>query len=113
MRIRRTLLTSILSLAATFLAAAAQPQHYAWKESPSQPTSQPVNNPRSTDGIEVYTRPGTLIVKNPERTTVTVLSILGQTISQTTINAGTHELHIGTHGIYIVKVGDFTLRVAL
>lgn len=101
-----------LCVAATFLTATAQPR-YTWKEIPTKTETQPVNNPKTTDGIEIYAAKGTLSIKTPEKTTVKVLSILGQTISQATINAGTHELQIGTHGIYIVKVGGFTLRVAL
>ncbi len=86
---------------------------YAWRESVVTNTATPVNTPRADEGIEVYTRSGALVVRNQERTTVTVLTILGQTISTTTLNAGTHELRIGTHGIYLVKIGANTIRVAL
>ena len=41
------------------------------------------------------------------------MTILGQTISKTVLTAGLHELPIVAHGIYIVKIDDFTLRVAV
>lgn len=86
---------------------------YAWRESVVTNASTPVNTNHADEGVEVYTRSGVLIVRNQERTTVTVLTILGQAISTTTLNAGTHELRIGTHGIYLVKIGNSTIRVAL
>lgn len=109
---KRWFIISVFCIFATLPAAYAQTR-YSWKETTVQSATQPVNNPKTTGGIEVYAHSGTLTVRTPEKTTVTVLSILGQTISQTSINAGTYELLIGTHGIYIVKIGDFTLRVAL
>lgn len=86
---------------------------YVWKESNRDLPEQTVNNPRTTEGIEVYAGSGMIIVKTPVKTSVKILSILGQTISQTTIPQGTYELQINTHGIFIVKVGDSTIRVAL
>ncbi len=101
----------VLCLAATCLPAEAQ-NRYAWKEATTV-SARLVNKPQKTGGIEVYTRPSTLIVKTPEQIDVVVMSILGQTISKATISAGTYELQIPTSGIYIVRVSDFTLRVAI
>lgn len=110
--LKRLLVILTIMLSAGAIPADAQ-SRYAWKDSSIPAATAPVNNPRSMDGIEVFTRPGTLIVRCPERTTVVVMTILGQTISKTTISAGTHELRIGTHGIYILKIGDNAIRVAL
>lgn len=110
--LKRLLIILLLSLSAAIPQVAAQ-SRYAWKEAVVTSAMSPVNNPRVNDGIEVYTRPGTLIVRCPERTSVVVMTILGQTICNTTISAGTHELRIGTHGIYILKIGGNTIRVAL
>lgn len=87
--------------------------HYIWKEYKQALPEKTINNPRTTAGIEVYTSNGSLIIRTNEKTQVKVLSILGQTISQATIEAGVYELKINSHGIFIVKIGDFTLRVAL
>lgn len=103
-----------LAIAIAFATVSVDAQTaYIWKESTTQLPEQTLNNPRITEGIEVYGKSGTLIIRTPIKTSVKVLSILGQTISQATINPGTHELPLNAHGIYIVKVGDYTLRVAL
>ena len=106
----KRLFAILLLVVATGTIPAASQSRYAWKDTYVTTSMNPVNNPRANDGIEVYTRPGALIVRCPERTNVVVMTILGQTISKATINAGTHELRIGTHGIYILKLGDTTVR---
>lgn len=88
-------------------------QPYVWKESQIEVPAKTINNPKATDGIEVYTRPGTLIIQTPVKSSIKVLSILGQIISQTTINPGTFELTLNTHGIFIVKINEYTMRVAI
>ena len=100
----KRLFAILLLVVATGTIPAASQSRYAWKDTYVTTSMNPVNNPRANDGIEVYTRPGALIVRCPERTNVIVMTILGQTISKATINAGTHELRIGTHGIYILKL---------
>lgn len=108
---RILLLLGVLIVAFSFEMRAQS--HYVWKESNRDLPEQSVNNPRTTDGIEIYTKPGVIIVRTPVKAAVKVLSILGQTISQTIIPQGIYELQINTHGIFIVKVGDNTIRVAL
>ncbi len=106
-----------LLLAVLFIAAASVPteaqNRYEWKQATAQQQMRSLNNPRNTDGIELYSSKGKLVIKTPVKTTVRVLTILGQTISQAVVEPGTFELNLNTHGIFIVKVGDYTLRVAL
>ena len=78
---------------------------YAWKESQTEVSGKTVNNPKANNGIEVYTRPGTLIIQTPVKSSIKVLSILGQII--------TFELTLNTHGIFIVKINEYTMRVAI
>ena len=109
----KRLIFIVLFFAAIVTMSTNAQTRYAWKESAVPAATVPANNPRANEGIEVYSKSGALIIRNPERASVVVMTILGQTISSTTINAGTHELRIGTHGIYIVKIGSYTIRVAL
>ena len=101
----------ILLMTVTLLPAV--PAAYVWREFSAEISRPSINNPRTTDGIEVFSKPGGLIVRTPVRASVRVLTILGQTVSQVVINPGTYELNLNTHGIFIVKVGDYTLRVAI
>lgn len=102
----------LIIIAAVCQFAADAQTRYTWKEATQQSVSTS-NSLHQSDGVEIATRNGTIIIKNQERENVTVLTILGQTISQTTLPPGVHELKIGTHGIFIVKVGNHAVRIAL
>jgi len=110
--VRRKYAILLFCFLAAYFVAYAQTRSL-WRQPEYRITTQPVNDPKTTDGIKVYSQSGNLIIQTPEKTTVKVLSILGQTISQATVNPGIYELPIGTHGIYIVKIGAFTIRVAI
>ncbi len=86
---------------------------YVWKETNRAITEQAINNPRTTEGIAVYRQSGMLIVKTPVKTSIRVLTILGQTISAVAVNPGTYELELNTHGIFIVRIGDNAFRLTL
>lgn len=79
----------------------------------SSATVQSLNNPSESDGIEIAVADGAIIVRTPQRVEVRVFTILGQLVSQATLNAGTSELKISSRGIYIVKIGNLTQKVAL
>lgn len=63
--------------------------------------------------IEVKTARLTIVVNVPRATNVKVYTILGQLISSETVPAGISQLHIPSHGVYIVKIGSLTCKVAL
>lgn len=63
--------------------------------------------------VEVRSGKGVIVVATPRPVSVKVYTILGQVISQETLPAGTSCLTISGHGVYIVKVGDITCKVAL
>lgn len=66
-----------------------------------------------TSDIEVRTSSGTIIISTSRPVQVRVFSILGQLVSQDTIPAGVSQLTLNTHGLFIVKIGDMTCKVAL
>lgn len=63
--------------------------------------------------IEIKTAPSAIIITVSRAMPVKVYTILGQLISSETLQAGTSQLRIGGHGVYIVKVGNYTCKVAL
>lgn len=85
----------------------------AWRETNRELPGRSLNDPRLSDGVEIYGSNGSIIVRTPRRISVRVFTILGQNVSQATIGPGTAELRIGTRGIYLVKVGNITQKVAL
>lgn len=84
-----------------------------WRESNAAISVPSLNDPRLSDGVEIYGINSSIIVKTQHKVQVRVFNILGQLVSQATLNAGTSELRINSRGIYIVKIGNITQKVAL
>ena len=84
-----------------------------WHETNREMTGKSLNDPRTSDGIEIYGDNGTITIVTPKRITVRVYTILGQVVSQATLQPGTSELRLGSRGIYLVRIGNLTQKVAL
>lgn len=63
--------------------------------------------------IEVRTLSGIILIYTNKPVQVKVFSILGQLVSSETLSPGVSQLNLGSHGLFIVKVGDTTCKVAL
>lgn len=66
-----------------------------------------------TTDIEILAARGVILVSVSSPLTVKVFTILGQPVSQATLQPGVHQLQLPAHGIYIVKAGDLTCKVAV
>ena len=66
---------------------------------------------RDTD-VEVRVAPGHVVVVAAQPVQIKVFTILGQVVSDETLSAGVSRLPL-SHGVYIVKVGDLTCKIAL
>ena len=84
-----------------------------WRETNREVQGKSWNDPRTSDGIEIYGSNGTITIVTPKRITVRVYTILGQMVSQATLQAGTSELRLGSRGIYLVRIGNLTQKVAI
>ena len=102
------ILTVVIGLAMSNLAVA----QLQWRETKDVP-GRSLTDPRATDGVEIYGSNGTITIRTTRRITVRVFTILGQNVSTVTLNPGTSELRIGSRGIFIVKIGNLTQKVAL
>ena len=84
-----------------------------WHETNRDIQGKTWNDPRTSDGIEIYGRNGVITVVTPKRITVRVYTILGQMVSQATMQNGSYELRLGSRGIYLVRIGNLTQKVAI
>ena len=84
-----------------------------WHETNREVQGKVLNDPRTSDGIEIYGSNGVITIVTPKRITVRVYTILGQMISQAVLQPGTSELRLGSRGIYLVRIGNLTQKVAL
>lgn len=63
--------------------------------------------------IEVSSKDGSIYIRTPRKVQVVVYTILGQIVTDRTINPGLSELKIGVRGIYLVKIEGQTQKIAL
>ena len=64
------------------------------------------------DDVEIRVAPGHVVVVASQQVQIKVFTILGQVVSSETLPAGTSRLPL-SHGVYIVKVGDLTCKIAV
>ena len=84
-----------------------------WHETNRDVQGKTWNDPRTSDGIQIYGSNGTITIGTPRRINVRVYTILGQMVSQATLQPGTSELRLGSRGIYLVRIGNLTQKVAI
>lgn len=104
-----TLLVIVLALSSTPVTA----QQMQWRESTHEVQGRSLVDSRVTDGVEIYGSNGVITIRTARRVQVRVFTILGQIVSVATLNPGTSELKVGSRGIYIVKIGNLTQKVAI
>jgi len=103
----------ILSLVASLaLAPLATAEQIQWKEASHAVQGKNLTDPKQTD-VEIYGSNGTITIVTPRRIDVKVYTILGQLVSQATLQPGTHDLKVGSRGIYLVRIGNIAQKVAL
>ena len=71
------------------------------------------NEPVQEAPIEVSRKDGSIYIRTPRKVQVVVYTILGQIVTDRTINPGLSELKIGVRGIYLVKIEGQTQKIAL
>lgn len=63
--------------------------------------------------FEVFVNEGCVYIVNGKSLQVKVFTILGQLISQESLSSGSHRLRISSRGVYILKVGESTIRITI
>lgn len=63
--------------------------------------------------FEIRSQSGTIIVATRHQMQVQVFTILGRLVVSDSIPAGVSRLQLASHGIYIVKIGSQTYKIAV
>ncbi|MDE6697291.1 MAG: T9SS type A sorting domain-containing protein [Muribaculaceae bacterium] len=71
-----------------------------------------LNSVARDNDVEIRVSPGHVVVVASQSVQIKVFTILGQVVSNETLPAGTSRLPL-SHGVYIVKVGDLTCKIAV
>lgn len=101
-----------LVMAATIATGLQASSPKAWEEvSTSIPqNAQPVD---IDSNISIAVIDDYIYIHSDKPITVKLFSILGQLISQETVKAGTHRIHLKSRGIYILRAGTATRRITI
>lgn len=111
--LKRLVLILTLGVAAVMLPWSEATAQMQWRETTHTVQVPSLNDPSQSNGVEIFGVNGAIVVRTPHRVQVKVFTILGQLVSHAVLNAGTSELKINSRGIYIVKIGNVTQKVAL
>lgn len=71
-----------------------------------------LNSVARDNDVEIRVSPGHVVVVASQSVQIKVFTILGQVVSSETLPAGTSRLPL-SHGVYIVKIGDLTCKIAV
>ncbi|MDE6444608.1 MAG: T9SS type A sorting domain-containing protein [Muribaculaceae bacterium] len=63
--------------------------------------------------IEIRTAPLSIFVIAPQSVQIKVFTILGRLVSEGNLPAGSSRLSLPAHGVYIIKTGTLTCKVAV
>ena len=102
---RRLILILLVGCGICFGADAAS----AWERTGGKVSLERVDG----EAPEVRVSEGYVYVTTTRPVTVNVFSILGQLISQETIQPGISRFRLPSRGIYILKVGTMTKRITI
>lgn len=67
----------------------------------------------SDSELEIRTGGGIIYLTSTKSVNIKIFSILGSRIADDTLPAGTYQFAVPTHGVYIIKAGDLTCKVAV
>lgn len=63
--------------------------------------------------VEIRTAGGTIFVNVNRPTHIKIFTILGSQIADDTLQPGSYQFAVPTHGVFIIKTGQLTCKVAV
>lgn len=63
--------------------------------------------------IEIRAGRGVVYIATNRPVQVKVYSILGHLVAQSTLQNGNYRMTLNNHGVYLIKIGDMTCKVAV
>lgn len=100
-----------LAVAALLAVACVEPS-FAKSWEPVRSDVSGLKSVARVSDIEVRVGSGHLVVSTSQQVQIKVFTILGQMVSSETLPPGVNRLAL-SHGVYIVKVGDLTCKIAV
>lgn len=67
----------------------------------------------TTTDIEIKAARGMIYITTSRTLNIKIFTILGSRIADDTLAAGSYQFSVPAHGVYIIKAGDLTCKVAV
>ena len=67
----------------------------------------------TTSELEIKAARGIIYVNTSKNVNIKIFTILGSRIADDNLPAGSYQFVVPTHGVYIIKAGDLTCKVAV
>ena len=100
-------------LAVMWLFLAALPAMSAQRWLPVQNEATVAKTIVKDNDIEILTTSSHIIIHVSQPSKIEVFTILGRLISSESVSAGSYEMPVESHGVYIIKIGDMTCKVVI
>lgn len=111
--LRRLVLILIVSCVAVALPTYATTRGPLWEVVTATDPGTATDTDANTPTLDVRTVGGQIYITVDRKCKVQVYTILGQLVTEKTLEAGTVRLTLGNRGIYILKTGAATRRINL
>lgn len=63
--------------------------------------------------VEIRSGRSVIFIATNKPVQVKVYSILGHLVAQSSLQAGNYRMTLNNHGVYLIKIGDLTCKVAV
>lgn len=63
--------------------------------------------------VEVKVAGSQVVISSNHAVQIKIFTILGRVVTSETLSAGTHQFQLPSHGVYMVKAGDITCKIAV
>lgn len=84
----------------------------AWEAARTEHVSSSKTVMRDVE-FEVKAGSGQVVVQSSHPVQIKIFTILGRLVNSETVPAGAYRFQLPAHGVYIVKIGDQTCKIAV
>lgn len=110
--VRSLVISLLIAASAASTASAADVLPKGW-ETVSQEMRAGGKSVVKESDVEISVNGAAIIVSAASPVQIKVFTILGRVVSETNLPAGASRLLLPAHGVYIVKAGQYTCKVAV
>ena len=103
----------IIAIAALLLSFTVAPPAYAKGWEQAKTNREALRHVASDSELEIRAGGGVIYLTSSKPVNIKIFTILGSRIADDNLPAGSYQFAVPTHGVYLIKAGDITCKVAV